>query len=159
MNETVRATIESAIKECDGHVAKCRRARSLLAPTFPLTSDDFKKMGEEQIEHLDQFIYRFTKMQDSMGTRLLPSLYRYVEADDAPKPFLNVLLRLEQLEILTSAEQWQFFRNLRNNLAHDYPESIDQTVDTLNTLNEDFEAFEDMYNKIRRYWESLQQDS
>ena len=155
MNQTAAATIESAIKECDSHVAKCRRAFALLEPTFPLSCEQFKKLEEDTIEHIDQLVYRFTKMQDSMGTRLLPSLYSYVEADDSPKPFLTRLMRLEQLGILTSAEQWQFFRNLRNNLAHDYPESIEQTVDTLNVLNEEFSIFEKMYTKIREYWMSL----
>ena len=59
-----------------------------------------------------------------MGMRLLPSLYSYVEEDDSPKPFLTILMRLELLGIRTSTEQWHFFRNLRNNLAHDHPESI-----------------------------------
>jgi hypothetical protein len=155
MNENAAATVESAIKECDSHVSKCKRARALLAQTLPLSSERFQTLDEETIEHIDQLIYRFTKMQDSLGTRLLPSLYAYVEADDSPKPFLTILMRFEQLGILTSAEQWQFFRNLRNNLAHDYPESIGQTVDTLNTLNEEFDSFIEMYNKIREYWMSL----
>lgn len=42
---------------------------------------------EEKIEHIDQLIYRFMKLQDSMGTRLFPSVYAYIENDDAPKPF------------------------------------------------------------------------
>ena len=57
--------------------------------------------------------------------------------------------------ILTSAESWQFFRNLRNNLAHDYPENIDQTAATLNMLNDEFPTFEKMYTTVRDYWLSL----
>jgi hypothetical protein len=53
------------------------RAQNLLADRFPLLEKDFSNLQEEQIEHIDQFIYRFTKLQDSMGTRLLPSLYSY----------------------------------------------------------------------------------
>ncbi|RKX73114.1 MAG: hypothetical protein DRP87_19480 [Spirochaetes bacterium] len=158
MRDTEAATIESSIKECNNHMAKCMRARKLLASLFPLTVEKFENLSEDQVEHLDQLIYRFTKMQDSMGRRLLPSLYAYVEADDSPKPFLTIIARLEQLSILTSAEDWQFFRNLRNNLAHDYPESIGQTVDTLNTLDTEFESFATMYEKIREYWRSLQKD-
>jgi hypothetical protein len=158
LRETAAATIESSIKECNSHLSKCRRAKKLLADVFPLTQYAFKELDEEHIEHIDQFIYRFTKLQDSMGTRLLPSLYAYIETDDSPKPFLTIITRLEQLSILTSADQWQFFRNLRNNLAHDYPESLGQTVDTLNTLNIEFESFARMYENVREYWHSLQKD-
>lgn len=28
--------------------------------------------AEEQIEHIDQFVYRFTKLQDAMGGATLP---------------------------------------------------------------------------------------
>jgi len=155
MNQTAAATIESAMKECDSHLAKCRRARTLLEQTFPLTTEGFENLDEDIIEHVDQLVYRFTKMQDSMGTRLLPSLYAYIEAEDSPKPFLTILLQLEKLRILTSAESWQFFRNLRNNLAHDYPENIDQTAATLNMLNDEFPTFEKMYTTVRDYWLSL----
>ena len=86
MRETEPATIESSIKECNSHLEKCKRARGLLRETLPLSQDSFKELEEEKIEHIDQFIYRFTKMQDSMGIRLLPSLSAYVEADDSPKP-------------------------------------------------------------------------
>ena len=41
-------------------------------------------------------------MQDSLGTRLIPSLYNLLEADDNPKPFFNILRRLEELGILTA---------------------------------------------------------
>ncbi|MFP4267667.1 MAG: hypothetical protein ACLFQW_06690 [Spirochaetaceae bacterium] len=33
MNKTTAATIESAIKECDSHISKCKRARALLEQT------------------------------------------------------------------------------------------------------------------------------
>ncbi len=155
MKETTAATVESSIKECESHLSKCRRALGLLDHLIPLTPEKFKALDEDEVEHIDQLIYRFTKMQDSMGTRLLPSLYSYIENDDSPKPFLNIISRLEQLSVLSDAEEWQFFRNLRNNLAHDYPESIGQTVETLNTLHDDFDSFAEMYEKVRDYWRSL----
>lgn len=153
MNGTEIETIKSSIKECDSHISKIIRARELLKDCFPLSERIFSNLGEEKIEHMDQLIYRFTKLQDSMGLRLLPSLYEYIEKDYTPKPFLSILKRLEQLEIIPGADVWQFFRNLRNNLAHDYPESIRQTVETLNTLYENIHKFENMYIQVKNYWQ------
>jgi hypothetical protein len=90
-----------------------------------------------------------------MGTRLLPALYSYVEQNDAPTPFLSILERLEKLGILTSAAEWQFFRNLRNNLAHEYPGSPAQSAATLNTLYLDVPKLVAMYAAVRRYWEGV----
>ncbi|MBS3780655.1 MAG: hypothetical protein KGY41_09690, partial [Desulfovermiculus sp.] len=90
--------------------------------------------------------------QDSMGTRLLPAIYAWLESDKRPKPFMDVLNRLEQLGVIDDVNLWQFFRNLRNNLAHDYPESIDQTVETLNLLFAEIDSMLDMYTHVKSYW-------
>lgn len=154
MIETARKTIESAIQENDMHLKRLERAKGLLEPLFPLEVEQFESLSEEQIEHIDQFIYRFTKLQDSMGRRLLPALYTWLENDDRPVPFLDMLNRLEQLGILEDVSRWQFYRNLRNNLAHDYPESIEQTVQTLNILFREIDALESLYQRLRQSWMS-----
>ena len=43
---------------------------SRIGEYFPINLDSFKCLEENQIEHIDQFIYRFTKLQDSIGLRL-----------------------------------------------------------------------------------------
>ncbi|MEF8823362.1 MAG: hypothetical protein V5B78_04485 [Desulfohalobiaceae bacterium] len=147
--DEIQSKIDSAIRENDIHLQRLDRAKRLLAEFFPLTEGTFQSLTEEQIEHIDQFVYRFTKLQDSMGTRLLPAVYSWLEADSRPVPFLDILSRLEQLRLIEDASQWQFFRNLRNNLAHDYPESVQQTVETLNLLFQHLQELESMYSGIR----------
>ncbi|MFP4258470.1 MAG: hypothetical protein ACLFRE_05640 [Desulfovermiculus sp.] len=152
MIEEAEKTIVSALRENDTHVQRLQRAKGLLAEFFPLTVKSFTHLNDEHIEHIDQFIYRFTKLQDSMGTRLLPAIYVWLESDNRPRPFMDVLNRLEQLGVIDDVNLWQFFRNLRNNLAHDYPESIDQTVDTLNLLFAEIDTMLNMYIQVRSYW-------
>lgn len=152
MMEKIEQTIESAIKEKDMHLQRIKRSKQLLKEYFPLTVASFQSLSEEQIEHIDQFIYRFSKIQDSMGTRLLPAIYSCLEGEERPMPFLDMLNRLEQLQVIEDIGQWQFFRNLSNNLAHAYPESLSQTVDTLNILFDEIEALESMYSRIREIW-------
>jgi hypothetical protein len=124
-----------------------------LADIFPLTEDRLSALNDEKLAHLDQFIYRFTKLQDSMARRLLPSLYTWLENDPTPRPFIDILNRLEQLGVLTDVASWQRFRNLRNNLAHDYPESRDQTVATLNELFDTWQELEAMFTTARDVFE------
>ena len=147
--EEVRSKIDSALQENDTHLRRLERAKRLLAEFFPLTTKTFQSLTEEQIEHIDQFVYRFNKLQDSMGTRLLPAVYAWLEADSRPVPFLDILSRLEQLGLIEGSNQWQFFRNLRNNLAHDYPESVQQNVEALNLLFRHIQDMESMYSGIR----------
>ncbi len=88
--ETAYATIESSIRECDSHLAKIERDERLLNPIFPLDEESFSGLDDDMIEHIDQLVYRFTKLQDSMGTRLLPSMYTLLENTNDPKPFLLI---------------------------------------------------------------------
>ena len=141
--------MESSLHECESHLRWIERDRALLSGLFPLQSDELSHAEDRSIELVDQFIYRFTKLQDSMARRLLPSYYSLLEGRDEPVPFLDMLNRLEQLGLLTSTSDWQLFRALRNNLAHDYPESAEQTVLTLNQLYEEWPKLRRMFERIR----------
>ncbi len=151
MGPEVIHTIESSIRECDSHILRLRRAYNLLREFFPLSEEAMAVLAEERIEHIDQFIYRFIKLQDSMGVRLLPSLHSWLQGEVKPMPFLDILSDLEKFGVMPSERDWQFFRNLRNNLDHDYPENIDQTVITLNTLFEYWHSMENIYLDVRSY--------
>lgn len=152
MIDVLQVKIDSSIKECNSHIEKLIRSKRLLSEFFPLEPDKFKNLDEEQIEHLDQFIYRFTRLQDSMGKRFLPSLISYIDNDFSPKSFLDILARLEQLGIIENDTDWQFFRNLRNNLAHDYPDNIKIMTETLNLLFEELPRLENMFSGARDYY-------
>lgn len=153
MSDVARPTIESSLKECEAHLDRLRHGAAVLADVFPLTEERLSALKDEKLAHLDQFIYRFTKLQDSMARRLLPSLYTYLENDTRPQPFIDILNRLEQLDVITDAASWQRFRNLRNNLAHDYPESRGQTIATLNELFDSWRELEAMFDKARGQFE------
>ena len=149
---TARETAESAIRECESHIAQLGVAQEELQPRQPLTEEGLNALGRHELAHLDQLIYRFTRLQDSMARRFLPALYQVLEADESPKPFLDILNRLEQLGVISSVAEWQNYRNLRNNLAHDYPGSQVETIATLNELFETWTGLADMFRQARDYY-------
>ena len=54
-------------------------------------------LADETVSYLDQFIYRFTKLQDAMGTRLFPALACMITGSDEPRPFLDILTGVPNL--------------------------------------------------------------
>lgn len=158
-NTDSQSTIQSSIRESQAHVRQLHRGQRLLSEFMPLTDQTFTALADEQIEHIDQFVYRFSKLQDSLGLRFIPSLYTLLQNDNRPQPFMNILNYLEKLGILPSIDDWQFFRNLRNNLAHDYPETVAQTVTTLNLLyrriNDFIYIFDTLVESYNRYQDEL----
>lgn len=152
MNEIIKIKIQSAFKECDAHIEKLSRAYLKLERLFPLSAQSFSEFSEENITFLDQFLYRFIKLQDAMGIRLFPVITGLIAGDNDPRPFIDILNILEKNQVIISAEKWQELRNIRNMLAHEYPENIDQTVRSLNALMEEWEQLLKMYLSVKIYY-------
>jgi len=147
--DAAKNTIESSLAECDSHLKRMNQAYSRVERVLPFNRENFPPEDENISAHLDQFLFRFIKMQDSIAKRLLPSIYQILEDTRDPRPFLDILNRLEQLEVLESVDTWQFFRDLRNNLAHDYPESREQNIINLNVLFQRWREFTSLYTGIK----------
>lgn len=155
MGEVERLKLISAKDECEKHEARILKALEILTPSFPLTENSINSFDDEAIAVLDQFLYRFAKLQDCIGLRLIPSLYSVLENDDRVIPFIDVLNRLEKLGLLSSVNDWQFFRAIRNNLAHEYPEREDDVVDAINLLFFSWDRFRTLYQPLIKKAEDL----
>ncbi len=151
MNEVITAKIESSIKECDSHLQRLNSASAGLKQFFPLTEYSLKNLSEQTVTLLDQFLYRFIKLQDAMGTRLIPVIAGVIYGNSDPRPFFDNLNILEKNGAIDSAEKWQELRNIRNRGAHEYPENPDQTVLALNMLMTEWESLKKMYLNIKEY--------
>jgi len=114
--------LRPAIQECRQHQMRLHAAWK-EAINFPAIKDNtIQGLSEEQIRTLDQLIFRFGKLQDAIGARLLPAMLRILQEWQDNEAFLDKLNKAEKLGLLPSAEQWLLLRELRNQTAHEYPE-------------------------------------
>jgi hypothetical protein len=121
MNDELSKTkVEKALKECEIHLKRMAYARGKLAELMPMDEQGYLALTEAQIESLDQYIFRYIKMQDAMGERLFRQMLDLLEEPARSQPFLDKLNRLEQLGAISSKEAWLKLRNLRNLLTHEY---------------------------------------
>ncbi len=155
MDEVVKLKCTSALEECKKHIQRINTALKFLEPLFPLTEAVLNALSDEQTAVLDQFLYRFAKLQDCIGLRLIPAVYALLESDTSAHPFIDILNRLEKLGVLTSAADWQYFRSLRNNFAHEYPDRPEDIVHGLNALYASWDKFMMLYMKIAATAEKL----
>ncbi len=77
--------------------------------------------NKEQIKSIDAFIFRFIKLQDFMGDKLFKELLKRVGEYKDNMSLLDVLDRLEKLEIIDNSDRWIEYRIIRNKLTHEYP--------------------------------------
>ena len=149
MDEIVKLKCASALAECKKHIHRIDTARKFLEPLFPLTEGRLNALSDEQTAVLDQFLYRFAKLQDCIGLRLIPTVYSLLENDTTAHPFIDILNRLEKFGVLTSAVDWQYFRLLRN------PERPDDIINGVNALYTSWDKFTALYSKLAATAEKL----
>ncbi len=107
----------------------------------------------EKVETIDSFIFRFSKLQDSMGQKLFPLTLEFLGEEVRSKPFIDILNRLEQLELIESAEKWKELRELRNLLTHTYPWEKEELIENLKLA---LKRSEELVSTFERFKEFLE---
>ncbi|MDO8412201.1 MAG: hypothetical protein Q7S51_00270 [Gallionellaceae bacterium] len=118
-----------------------------------LVAADLLALGKEDRRLLDQFAYRYTRLQDDMGTKLIPAALHALGEEISTMPMLDRLNRMEQLGWLPDAEEWADLRRIRNEFTHDYPETTEERFERLQlaiaSAQTVGEIFNSMSQKIR----------
>ena len=117
---------EFIVKEINLHISRIESILPDIEKWLPLKKEDFN--DTEKVKTIDSFIYRFIKIQDKMGEKLFPAVLQALLEYEDSMPFIDILNRLEKLELLPSADEWVDFRNLRNTLTHEYPDNQDEII-------------------------------
>ena len=119
-----------ALRQCDRHVQRMRRAMERIP--FPLDEHELAQDNEDLITVIDQFVFRYTKLQDALGEHVLRQFCSQILLELVEdSPFADILALLERRGYLTS-EDWRMQRAMRNTLTHEYPEQVTWQVETLN---------------------------
>ena len=152
MSEPIAAVkLKNVLFECELHQKRINYALSKLKRFMPLKVAEYKCLNDEQVEALDQFLFRFSKLQDTIGQRLFPGILELGEEPVKTFTFLDLLNRLEQLNVIDSKEQWLTLRNLRNKLAHEYEDDPGGMTDALNFIYTSYPILTNIFSQARAY--------
>jgi len=132
--ELIRLRLDTSIQKCRLHLQRLHFASNQITDLFPLTVDKYNAFSEATIGHFDQLVFRFTKLQDEIGTNTFRLLLEFLQEDITNKPFRDILNILERLQIIDLSDDWLIMREIRNDLAHEYPLMLDETIEKLNLL-------------------------
>jgi DNA-binding ferritin-like protein (Dps family) len=117
---------------------------------MPLHTTRYQQLTEDEIEHIDQFLFRFAKLQDAIGEKLFVLILEFLEEENTRnKPFIDILNRLEQLNLLEDKNTWLELRKIRNNIAHQYEDEAQQASQALNAIYASKVILEKIYTSLR----------
>jgi len=117
---TGRDPLATALWEADRHLATLESALQdwHAAPAANLAQ---LEADSERLRILDQLLFRFSKLQDALGLRLIPATLAVLSEPFEEWPMIDRLNRLEKLGFI-EVDDWLRWREIRNRLAHEYPD-------------------------------------
>lgn len=118
---SVQQIYSNRLDMCTTHAERLRWAMNALSKKLPFTEEKINQLKPEEIAILDQFIVRFSKLQDAMGAKLFPATLELTYEQGQLTTFIDKLNRLEKIGAIDSANYWLELREMRNLFAHDYP--------------------------------------
>ena len=151
VNKEIISKLFRYLEMCDIHLERLKYAPSQLSKIFPLDKKSYNSLDDPDVTLIDQIIYRFTKLQDTMGSKLFPQTLKSLGEDYSDQPFLDVLNRLEKLELIPDHQQWIMMREVRNQLSHEYPSETEEIIDGLNSLCENVTTISNIFTDLKTY--------
>jgi len=134
--------------EADKHKKKIINAKKILFKHYPISVEKFEKFNEQERDKLDVLVFRFSKLQDLIGEKIFRYYYEFT-LRDSNISFVKILTDLERDGIL-EVEKWRELRDIRNNIAHEYPYDEENLVKNINRVLEKVDYLFEILEKIKK---------
>ena len=151
LTEELKDKLTETLAICDLHHQLMMFAFHSIEAYFPLTEKVLSLIPPIELALFDQLIYRFSKLQDSMGARLFKQLLEALEEDVLGLPFIDILYKMEKLNLLDNAKDWIILRQTRNTVSHEYPFYKEIQIEELNFLPEEVIKLSAIWRRLKDY--------
>lgn len=151
--ETIK--LQKYFSECDKHLQRIEEAYADLAGFMPLSVSRYQNLNKDEVQAIDQYLYRFSKLQDTLGDKVFKLIIQEYEQNSAPQPFMDLLNKLEKIGFLTSAKEWLTLRQIRNEIAHQYDDEPEEMSQAINKIVSQKEIIKEIYLHLKEKYKAL----
>jgi len=142
--------LKERLFESSLHKKRLKSALHKIQFIMPLDGEKYKELDDIFISILDQMLFRFTKLQDTLGEKVFPLILILLEEPVKKMSFIDRLNRLEELEILDKSE-WVSLRANRNEIAHEYSYNEEDMVENITFIYEKSSDLMAIYDRLSDY--------
>jgi hypothetical protein len=147
--------LQKIFYECDKHIQRITSSSNKMKIYMPINKKKYMNLTDDEVEHIDQFLFRFAKLQDTIGQKLFKNILFFLNEDMENKPFIDILNRMEKIGLIDSANIWKELRDDRNELSHNYEDEPEQMAESINILYYKKNILIGVYDKIKKYYENI----
>lgn len=126
--------LQKYFNECNKHLERIEDSYSDVKNIIPMTVQEYEQLTKDEIQAIDQYLFRFSKLQDTMGDKIFKLIFNQYNQSDKALPFVDMLNQLEKLGFLYSAKEWINLRKIRNEISHQYDDEPDEMSKALNNI-------------------------
>lgn len=135
---------------------------NLLDRLFKTIEIDFEDLKDLEINEkifddieksriISSFLFNFLKIQDMLGAKFFKELlYELKEIEEKHMPMLDILYKLERLNIIVNIEEWDEIREVRNFITHEYPLN-ENRINTLKKALIYYPKMKNIYFEAKNY--------
>ncbi len=130
------------------------RSRQQIAGDVPLQPEQVSQLDDAQIDRLDLYLGRFSKLQDFITSKLFRSVaLASLEDTSQDVSLIDILRRMEKYDIVHDFDDWLEIRLLGNSLTHEYLTDEAAIADNINTASSAYEILSATLARVRQYYE------
>jgi len=130
------------------------RSRQQIAGDVPLQPEQISQLDDAQIDRLDLYLARLSKLQDFITSKLFRSVaLASLEDTSQDVSLIDALRRMEKYDIIHDFDEWLGIRLLRNSFTHEYLTDEATIAENINTAFSAYEILSETLVGVRQYYE------
>jgi len=142
--------LKKYFNECDKHLQRIEEAYGDIQDIIPLTVQQYQTLSKDEVQDIDQYLYRFSKLQDTLGQKIFKLVLNIYEPSDENISFLDLLNKLEKLNFLENTKEWIQLRDKRNKIAHQYDDEPFEMTQAINDILNQKNIIKAIYLKMKQ---------
>ena len=145
--------VQKYINECKKHTIRINEAFEEIKTILPISGKKYLNLTSNEVKNIDQYLFRFSKMQDTIGEKLFRLIVEdFVENIDS-MTFIDILNRLEKVGVIESSAEWHSLRKARNNIAHQYDDDENEMANAINSIFAQKDVLLLIFSNIEQYFD------
>ncbi len=114
-----------------------------------ITAAKYTHLSKDEIQAIDQYVYRFSRLQDTMGEKLFRVILSRFEENTDKLPFLDVIKKMEKYVAIDIANERLDLRKISSQLARDYEDDAIEIANILNLIYAKKDVIEGIYLTLK----------
>jgi len=140
--------LEFHLEEAAIHIDRLLDVLNVLEHLYPITNSKLEIITTQNKDKLDVLAFRFSKLQDLLGTKIFREYLSVMQYPVEDKNFLELLKELDKEKII-DIDIWSEFRGVRNSISHDYPFEEQEKLEAINYLIQNVKYLIDITKTIK----------